>query len=205
VVLRRDFAGKEAASAAGAEHALYVTLPQGRRVVLTAGAPRELEGWRVDLQAAAAGASADAGACRPLPCAPAVVKARHRPREPPPFASGASALPRTATAGARAAEARARAQERALEGVPDCFRGIVWHKLSGADALCRKYPARYGDLLQCASRDDARIERDVARTMPSIDFFKSAGRAGQLLLFNVAHACAPAPSAPVRAVRRAAR
>jgi len=42
----------------------------------------------------------------------------------------------------------------------------VWHKLSGADALCRKYPARYGDLLQCASRDDARIERDVARTMP---------------------------------------
>ena len=81
----------------------------------------------------------------------------------------------------------------------------MWHKLSGADALCRKYPARYGDLLQCASRDDARIERDVARTMPSIDFFKSAGRAGQLLLFNVAHACVPAPSAPVRAARPAAR
>jgi len=33
----------------------------------------------------------------------------------------------------------------------------VWHKLAGADALSRKYPSRYLELLQRPSRDDARI------------------------------------------------
>ena len=120
-MLRRDFSGKEAASANGAEQALYITLPQGRRVVLAVGSANELESWRFSIQQATVGATVDSNACRPLPCAPAVVK------------------------------------ERAIAGVPDCFRGIVWHKLAGADALSRKYPSRYLELLQRPSRDDARI------------------------------------------------
>jgi hypothetical protein len=33
-------------------------------------------------------------------------------------------------------------KERALGGIPDCFRGIVWQKLTAADALRQRYPDR---------------------------------------------------------------
>ena len=33
-------------------------------------------------------------------------------------------------------------KERALGGIPDCFRGIVWQKLTAADALRHRYPDR---------------------------------------------------------------
>lgn len=81
-------------------------------------------------------------------------------------------------------------KERALSGVPDCFRGVVWFKLSGADVVAKKHASRYKTLLRMKSPHDERIMRDLNRTMPSLDFFRNKETGGQQLLFNVAHAYA---------------
>eukprot|EP00286_Rhodomonas_abbreviata_P018701 CAMPEP_0181300608 /NCGR_PEP_ID=MMETSP1101-20121128/6979_1 /TAXON_ID=46948 /ORGANISM="Rhodomonas abbreviata, Strain Caron Lab Isolate" /LENGTH=473 /DNA_ID=CAMNT_0023405853 /DNA_START=46 /DNA_END=1464 /DNA_ORIENTATION=- len=81
-------------------------------------------------------------------------------------------------------------KERALSGIPDCFRGVVWLKLSGADTLAKKYPTRFNNLLKMPSEHDDRIGRDLNRTMPTLDFFREKQHGGQAMLFNVAHAYA---------------
>ncbi len=41
------------------------------------------------------------------------------------------------------------AQEKAMRGVPDCFRGIVWQKLSGSDLIRTKNQGRYVCVCMC--------------------------------------------------------
>ncbi|EKX44386.1 hypothetical protein GUITHDRAFT_72355 [Guillardia theta CCMP2712] len=81
-------------------------------------------------------------------------------------------------------------KQRAMYGIPDVFRGIVWQKLSGADAMRQSHPSRYAQYCRMSASADGRIKRDLARTMPRNEFFSERGRGGQVLLFNVAHAYA---------------
>jgi hypothetical protein len=145
----------------GQKYVLELLLPHRRKVVLAGASAEDMQSWCDAVSHAIALGTADPRACRPLRCAPAMVK------------------------------------RRALAGVPDCFRGIVWQKLSGADALRQRHPDRYKALLAIPSPADSYIRRDLRRTMPKNAFFQEdAGEGaegcahGQALLFNVVHALA---------------
>ena len=139
---------------------MQLVLPNRRKVVLAVASLEDMHGWKEALNRSISLGTSDTRACRPLQCAPAIVK------------------------------------QRALGGVPDCFRGIVWQKLTGADALRQRHADRYKTLLRIDSSADPYIQRDLRRTMPKNAFFKEEDRggdqtvSGQQLLFNVVHAYA---------------
>ena len=85
---------------------LQLMLSHRRKVVLACGSSADLQAWQESLCRSISLGTSDPRACRPLQCAPAIVK------------------------------------QHALGGVPDCFRGIVWQKLAGADALRQRHPDR---------------------------------------------------------------
>ena len=152
----------------GQHHVVELLLPHRRKVVLAAASDEDMRGWLETLDRAISMGTSDPRACRPLHCAPALVK------------------------------------QRALGGVPDCFRGIVWQKLTAADALRQRHPDRYKALLSIEAPVDAMVRRDLHRTMPKNAFFKEeepgargggGGARGQQLLFNVVHAYAVHDSA----------
>jgi len=91
----------------GQKHVLEIMLPHHRKVVLAVATLEDRDGWQDKIFCSIALGTSDARACRPLRCAPAIVK------------------------------------QRALGGVPDCFRGIVWQKLTGADTLRQRHPDRF--------------------------------------------------------------
>jgi len=91
----------------GQKHVLEIMLPHHRKVVLAVATLEDKDGWQDKIFCSIALGTSDARACRPLRCAPAIVK------------------------------------QRALGGVPDCFRGIVWQKLTGADTLRQRHPDRF--------------------------------------------------------------
>jgi len=90
----------------GQKHVLQLVLSHRRKVVLAYASPADMQAWHEALCRSVALGTSDPRACRPLQCAPAIVK------------------------------------QRALGGVPDCFRGIVWQKLAGADVVRQRHPDR---------------------------------------------------------------
>jgi hypothetical protein len=90
----------------GQKHVLELVLPHRRKAVLAFASLEDMRCWKDAIDQAILLGTSDVRACRPLQCAPAIVK------------------------------------ERALAGIPDCFRGIVWQKLTCADAVRQRHPDR---------------------------------------------------------------
>jgi len=75
-------------------------------------------------------------------------------------------------------------------GIPDLFRGSVWARLSGATQAMELHPDVYAELKAEHTPAEARITRDLARTLPDEEFFQQRGVRGQCMLNNVIRAYA---------------
>lgn len=83
---------------------------------------------------------------------------------------------------------RSKAKRRIRRGIPDCFRGYMWQRLSGATEYLRKPENRglYQKLLHSGTSEwEGQIAKDTHRTLPSHIFFRDANAMGQQSLFNV--------------------
>jgi len=69
------------------------------------------------------------------------------------------------------------------KGIPHHFRGMAWQVLCGAHESSDK--CKYSAYLKSQSACEKVIRRDIARTYPEHDFFKTNDGVGQEALFNV--------------------
>jgi len=75
----------------------------------------------------------------------------------------------------------------ARQGIPDALRAEVWQRLAGySDEVMDKYRI----LISKESSCESVIQRDISRTFPAHDFFKTAGGLGQDSLFRLSKAYA---------------
>jgi len=73
--------------------------------------------------------------------------------------------------------------ELVRKGIPHHFRGMAWQVLCGAHESSDK--CKYSGYLKTQSACEKVIRRDIARTYPEHDFFKTKDGVGQEALFNV--------------------
>ncbi|CAG8522334.1 10759_t:CDS:2 [Scutellospora calospora] len=69
------------------------------------------------------------------------------------------------------------------QGLPPKLRGLVWQSMSQASSTYLE--TMYSQLLTESSPYDKIIQRDLARTFPSIEMFKEENGEGQTMLWNV--------------------
>lgn len=69
------------------------------------------------------------------------------------------------------------------EGLPVKLRGLLWQSMSQASSTYLE--TMYSQLLSESSPYDKIIQRDLARTFPTIDMFKEENGKGQTMLWNV--------------------
>ncbi|CAG8821736.1 3159_t:CDS:1, partial [Gigaspora rosea] len=72
------------------------------------------------------------------------------------------------------------------QGLPPKLRGILWQSMSQASSTYLE--TMYSQLLSESSPYDKIIQRDLARTFPSIEMFKEENGEGQTMLWNVLRA-----------------
>lgn len=68
-------------------------------------------------------------------------------------------------------------------GIPDKLRGVIWQAMSQASSL--HLETVYGQLVAEHTPYERVIQRDLARTFPTIDMFKQEGGDGQQALERV--------------------
>ncbi|CAG8649345.1 6325_t:CDS:2, partial [Racocetra persica] len=69
------------------------------------------------------------------------------------------------------------------QGLPSKLRGLIWQSMSQASSTYLE--TMYSQLLSESSPYDKIIQRDLARTFPTIDMFKEENGEGQTMLWNV--------------------
>ncbi|CAG8516045.1 16565_t:CDS:2 [Gigaspora margarita] len=72
------------------------------------------------------------------------------------------------------------------QGLPPKLRGILWQSMSRASSTYLE--TMYSQLISDSSPYDKIIQRDLARTFPSIEMFKEENGEGQTMLWNVLRA-----------------
>jgi hypothetical protein len=72
------------------------------------------------------------------------------------------------------------------QGSPSKLRGLIWQSMSQASSTYLE--TMYSQLLSESSPYDKIIQRDLARTFPSVEMFKKENGRGQTMLWNVLRA-----------------